>query len=119
MSLGCRRRNNLPFFVFMRKALSVSIIVSVLALAAYFSKPSESKCIKKATEEFRSKIFYTVEAAPKSVDKTLFAETLEKSFMKGLEISDKYLYREIIQNSGNRKNKIGWGAFGWVNVEIK
>jgi hypothetical protein len=103
----------------MRKAFSVSIIVSILALGAYFSKPSESKCLNNAKEEFRNKISYTVDAAPKSIDKTLFAETLEKNFLQGLEISDKYLYREIIQNSGSRKNKIGWGAFGWVNVDIK
>jgi hypothetical protein len=103
----------------MKKALYVSIAVCVLAVAAYFTKPSEETCFKKATEEFRKKIFYTVEAAPKEIDKNIFAQTLEKSFLQKLQVADKFLYREIYQRGVHGKDKIGWAAFGSVNVEIK
>lgn len=103
----------------MKKALYVSIAVCVLAVAAYFTKPSEKACIDKATKEFRTKISYTVASAPKEVEKNLFAETLEKSFLQKLKVADKFLYRDIYQETTTGKNSIGWAAFGSVNVEIK
>ena len=103
----------------MRKALALSIIVSILALAGYFTKPSEEACFQKATEEFRKKISYTVEAAPKEIDKNIFAQTLEKSFLQKLQVADKFLYRAIYQRGVNGTNRIGWAAFGWVNVNVK
>lgn len=54
----------------MKKILSVTIIISGLALAAYFTKPSEEACFEKATTEFRKKILYTVEAARERLKKT-------------------------------------------------
>ena len=103
----------------MRKALALSIIVSVLAVAAYFFKPSEEACVKKAREKFRSKISYTIESAPKEVDKNLFAETLEKNFLEKLEVSDQFLYRNIYERKGSETKKIGWAAFGLVQVDLK
>ena len=103
----------------MRKALALSIIVSILAVAAYFSKPSEEACVKKASEKFRSKISYTIESAPKEVDKNLFAEALEKSFLEKLEVSDQFLYRKIYERAGSTTKKIGWAAFGLVQVDLK
>jgi hypothetical protein len=103
----------------MRKALSLSFIVCIIALAAFLSKPTEEACIKKATEKFRSRISYTVEKAPKEIDKNLFAETLEKKFLQELEVADKFLYRDIYQNVKTTKNKIGWAAFGFVQVNLK
>jgi hypothetical protein len=103
----------------MRKALSLSIIVSVLALVAYFTKPTEEACFKKATEEFREKIFYTVESAPKEIEKSVFMRTLEKSFLQKIQVADKFLYREIYQRGVNGREKIGWAALGWVNVNVK
>lgn|SRR5688572_17731191 len=103
----------------MKKALSLSIIVSVLALVAYFTKPTEEACFKKATEEFREKIFYTVESAPKEIEKNVFMRTLEKSFLQKIQVADKFLYREIYQRGVNGREKIGWAALGWVNVNVK
>lgn len=103
----------------MRKALALSIIVTVLGIGAYSLKPSEKQCVEKAQAEFRNKIAYTVEASPKEIDKNLFARTLEKNFLQGLEVKDKFLYRDIYMNAGGAKNKIGWAAFGWVKVDIK
>jgi hypothetical protein len=103
----------------MRKALALSIIVTVLGAGAYFFKPSEKQCVEKARAEFRNKIAYSVETSPKEVDKNLFAQTLEKNFLQELEVKDKFLYRDIYMNTGGAKNKIGWGALGWVKVNIK
>lgn len=103
----------------MRKALALSIIVSILAVTAYFTKPTEEACFKKATEEYRKKISYTVDAAPKEVEKNIFAQTLEKSFLQKLQVADKFLYRTIYQRGVNGTNRIGWAAFGWISVNVK
>ncbi len=103
----------------MRKALALSIIVTILGVTAYFFKPSEKQYLQKAGEEFRKKISYTIETSPKGVDKNLFAQTLEKHFLQELAVEDKFLYKDIYQTSGGIKNKIGWGALGWVTVDIK
>ncbi len=103
----------------MRKALALSLIITVLGLAAYIFKPSEEVCIQKTQEEFRKKITYTIQASPKEVDKNLFAQSLEKNFLQALEVKDKLFYRDIFRTAGGQRIKIGWGAFGSVNVEIK
>ena len=103
----------------MRKALALSIIVTILGLTAYFLKPSEEACVEKARDEYRKKISYTVDIAPKELDKTVFAKLLEKNFLQKLEITDKFLYRDIYLKKAGVKNKIGWAAFGFVQVTIK
>src|SRR5215216_6471307 len=103
----------------MRKALTLSLIVTVLGLAAYILKPSEKECIQKARQEFRKKITYTIQASPKEVDKNLFALALEKNFLQELEVKDKFLYRDIYRTTGEQKIKIGWAVLGWINVDIK
>lgn len=103
----------------MRKALALSFIVGILTLAAYFFKPSEAACINKAKEEFKAKSFYTIQSSPKEVDKNLLAKTLENNFLQALEVKDNFIYRTIYQNAGGKKNTIGWGALGWVSVDIK
>lgn len=103
----------------MRKALTLSIIITIIGVALYFFKPSEEECIKKAQEEFQDKITYAIEASPKEIDKNLMAETLEKNFLESLEVKDKFLFRDIYQTTGGKKSKIGWAAFGWVNVALK
>jgi len=103
----------------MRKALALSIIITVLGVTAYFFEPSEKECIQKAKEKFRNKISYSIGASSKTIDKNLFAQSLVKNFLQGLEISDKFFYRDIYQNAGGVKNKIGWAALGWVNVDLE
>jgi hypothetical protein len=103
----------------MRKALALSFIVTVLSVAAYLFKPSEEACIKKARQEFLKSTSYTVDSAPTEIDKNVFAQLLEKNFLQGLEIDDKVLYRNIYQKKAGKKEKIGWGAFGYVSVDIK
>jgi hypothetical protein len=103
----------------MRKALALSFIVTVLGVLAYFFKPSEEACIKKAREEFFKSTAYTVDSAPQEIDKNVFAQLLEKNFLQGLEVDDKVLYRNIYQKKAGEKEKIGWGAFGYISVDIK
>ena len=103
----------------MRKALALSFIVTILGLAAYLLKPSEEECVKKARNEYQKKIAYTVDIAPKELNKTVFAQLLEKNFLQKLEIADKFLYRDIYQKKAGVKDKIGWAAFGFVQVTIK
>lgn len=103
----------------MKKALSLSIIASALAFLAWLTKPTEEACFKKATEKFRQSIYYTVESAPKEIEKNIFAQMLEKTFLQKIQVADKFLYRDIYQRGVDGKTKIGWAAFGWVNVELK
>ena len=103
----------------MRKAFALSLIVTILGLIAYFLKPSEEACFKKARDEYQKKIAYTVDIAPKELNKTVFAKLLEKSFLQKLEVADKFLYRDIYQKKAGVKDKIGWAAFGFVQVTIK
>ena len=49
----------------------------------------------------------------------LNAQLLEKNFLQGLEVDDKVLYRNIYQKKAGEKEKIGWGAFGYISVDIK
>jgi hypothetical protein len=104
----------------MRKALALSIILTVLAVIAYFTKPTETLCIQEAKEEFtQKKLSYTTETLPAGVDKKVFSETLEKSFLQSLQVEDHFVYRTIYQTGETTKTKIGWGAFGLVSVDIQ
>ena len=101
----------------MRKAIALAFIATCLAVMAYMMKPTDEACLKKAREEFRADKLPTV-TTPQKVNVQLLAETLETNFMGSLSIEDKFLYKDIYLVKGSRI-KIGWGAFGWVNVEIK
>ena len=94
-------------------------LAAVVGLIAYLLKPSEEACVKKARDEYQKKIAYTVDIAPKELDKTIFAKLLEKNFLQKLEVADKFLYRDIYQKKAGVKDKIGWAAFGFVQVTIK
>lgn len=101
----------------MRKALSVSIILTVLAIIAYFTKPSEEACIDKAKDEFEAKkLSYTTSTLPQGVNPDVFKETAEKNFLSSLHVVDRFLFREIVQASASGNKQIGWAAFGWINA---
>lgn len=105
---------------FMRKALSLAIIVTVLGVFAYFTKPSKDACISKAREEFRNKqLGYTLQNLPAGVNREVFQKLAEKAFLLSIQVEDKFFYRAIYQVD-NKKNKksIGWGAFSWVSVDL-
>ena len=104
----------------MRKALALSIILTILAVIAYFTKPTEMHCIQKAKEEFEvKKIAYTTETLPAGVDKQVFRETLERSFLEGLQVEDNIIFRSVYQVGDATRKRIGWGAFGFVSIELK
>jgi 2-C-methyl-D-erythritol 4-phosphate cytidylyltransferase len=101
----------------MRKAFALALIASILAVIAYLTKPSDEVCVTKAKEEFKETKLPAV-STPQKINTQLLAEALEKNFLSSLVIEDNFLYKEIYQDKG-AKTKIGWGAFGWVNVELK
>lgn len=101
----------------MRKAIALAFIATCLAIMAYMMKPTDEVCLTKAREEFRENKLPTL-TTTQEVNRQLLTETLEANFMESLKIEDKFLYKDIYLDKGTRM-KIGWGAFGWVNVEIK
>lgn len=104
----------------MRKAFALALILTVLAAIAYFTKPSEEACIKKAQQEFEEKkLSYTGQTLPAGINPEVFKETAEKNFLESLQVSDRFILREISTLSGSKKERIGWAAFGYVSVTIK
>jgi hypothetical protein len=101
----------------MRKAFALALIATSLAIMAHLTKPSDEACFTKAKEEFKEKKLPNV-STPQKVNTQLLAEALETNFMESLVIEDRVLYKEIYLDKGT-KTKIGWGAFGWVNVDLK
>ncbi|MCU7547735.1 hypothetical protein OCK74_01355 [Chitinophagaceae bacterium LB-8] len=113
---------HLPFpnfagYNFMRKALALALIATSLAIMAHLTMPSNEACLNKARKEFKENKLPTVTTAQK-VNTQLLAETLETNFMESLVIEDRFLYKEIFLDKGTRTS-IGWGAFGWVNINLK
>jgi len=104
----------------MRKALALALIATVLAVMAYITKPSDELCVLKAKEAFKETKLPTITtpATSQKINTQLLAETMEKNFEESLLIEDRFLYKNIYLVKGT-KTRIGWGGFGWVNVEIK
>ncbi len=104
----------------MKKVFTTSVLFTFLAVVAYFSKPSEEKCLEESKEIFKKgKLSYTVQTLPAKVNTEIFTETAVTSFIKSLEIKDRFLYRDVYQTKINKKTKIGWAAFGWVTIDLK
>ena len=101
----------------MRKAFSLAIIATILAIMAYLTKPSDETCIAKAIKEYKETKFPMV-STPQKINTRLLTETLQKNFISSLVIEDRLLYKEIYQVKGS-KTRIGWGVFGWVTVDLK
>jgi hypothetical protein len=101
----------------MRKALALALIATSLAIMAHLTMPSDEQCRQEAEKEFKEIKLPAVITAQK-INTQLLAETLESSFMESLVIEDRFLFKEIYLNKGTR-TQIGWGAFGWVNIDLK
>jgi hypothetical protein len=103
----------------MRKALTVSIIITFVAVVAYISKPTETRCLQEVRKVYKTQgLSYTTQALPPNINPEVLRQTAEKAFMETVEIKDRYLFRDILQLKGNTNTKIGWAAFGWVQVGI-
>jgi hypothetical protein len=112
--------NLAPLIKLMRKALALSVIVTVLAVVSYMAKPSEAACFAEIKKEFQTvKLDYTLETLPSGIDRDVFAQTAEKAFLETVEIKDQFVYRAIYQGTGDNHRRIGWGAFGVVRVDVK
>ena len=104
----------------MKKALTISVLLTAIAALAYFTKPSDDRCVQQAKQSFEEKkLSYTTQTLPSNIDKDLFRVAMEQKFSESIKIEDRFIYKEILEVSGNTKQRIGWGAFGWVNIELK
>ena len=104
----------------MQRPVALLLIMLVIATMAYFTKPSDNQCIEKAKQEFQNVMLGNVYVAnPQRINRSLLNETLTKAFMESLRVQDRFLYKEINRQRGNKKVRIGWGAFGYVSVDVK
>jgi len=104
----------------MKKALATSIIFTFLMVLAYLTKPSKEKCLQEAMETYRlKKLDYAAKTLPSNIKTGLFQETAEKAFLESIGVNDRFIYKDIYQTDNPSKTRIGWGAFGWVKVELR
>ena len=104
----------------MRRSFALLLIMVIVVLSAYVTKPSDEKCITEAKSLYRKNITSKIDQGiPSTINKQLFTETLEKVFAQTLKVQDRIVYKEIYQQRGALKADIGWGAFGIVSVDVK
>lgn len=103
----------------MRRAFSLALIVVILAVTAFLSKPSEKVCFSEARKAFRENLDRAEPAIPVSVNRDVFRSIAEKIFQQSLKVEDRFVYKVIYQEKGGDTHQIGWAAFGYVQVEPK
>ena len=104
----------------MRKPIALLLIMAVIVAIAYVTKPSDEKCIAEAKNQFRQHMLNgAASALAGKVNPSLFSYTLEKAFAESLVVKDKFLYKEIDQQKANNTVRIGWAAFGTVQVSLQ
>jgi hypothetical protein len=104
----------------MRKAVTLSLLLTALAVLSYFTKPSDEACMVEAIQSFREKkLAYTAETLPPNIDKVVFKQVVEQKFVESIKVVDRFVYKEILQVGGEKSDRIGWGAFGRVTIQLK
>jgi len=103
----------------MRRAIALALIMVIIVLVAYFTKPTRQQCMDEAVAQYEKVLDNMVENAPATVSKELFRTTLLKAFEQGLSVKDNMVYQQIYQQKGGVNNTIGWGAFGLVQIHFK
>ncbi len=104
----------------MRRSFALLIIMVVIVLIAYVTKPSNETCLTEARKQYKESVINKLSLnLPANINEKLLSETLQKSFEQSLSVQDKVVYKDILQQKGNVKVSIGWGAFGIASVDIK
>ncbi len=104
----------------MKRPIALVIIMMVILLTAYFTKPTDVRCFAEAKAQYEKQVLSSLEKnLPPTVDRTLFAITFKNAFAKSLRVQDKIIYKAIYQQKANHLYSIGWGGLGMVNVTIK
>lgn len=102
----------------MRRAIALVLIMTVIVLIAYFTKPSEQQCIKEATEQYQKVVSNAAQTVPGNISKELLQTTMQKAFEESLHVKDNMVYQQIYLQKDEGKSNIGWGAFGIVQVKL-
>ncbi len=86
-------------------------MLMLLAGIAYFTKPSDKKCIQQARVEVKSQISGDVNS-----NNAVVSNVLDHVVERAVRVEDKVLYKSISYSFGGTRRQIGWGAFGMVNI---
>lgn len=105
--------------VFMRRAIALVVIMTVIVLIAHFTKPSKEQCIKEATAQYQKVVSNAVQTLPGNISKELLQATMQKAFKESLQVKDNIVYQQIYLQKDGERNTIGWGAFGMVQINLK
>lgn len=87
----------------MKKLTIFIVIVSIILLIAFISKPSDPECRQVATDH-----------KMQSYDALLFEGLARKIVTKNISIKDRIIYKEINFSYDGSTFNIGWAAFGQV-----
>jgi hypothetical protein len=98
----------------MKRSLIIAfILLFVITIIAYVTKPSDSNCRSVAESHMKNKL----EGKMNGFRYALVERLAERTVENGISINDKVLYKQITFTfSGNTKD-IGWGAFGNVHID--
>lgn len=103
----------------MRRAIALVLIMVVIVLMAYFTKPTEQQCIQEAKGQYQKVLNNAAQSVPGNISKELLKSTMQKAFEESLQVKDHLVYQEIYLQKDDDKTNIGWGAFGIVQVNLK
>ena len=103
----------------MRRAIALVLIMVVIVLIAYFTKPTEQQCIQEAKGQYQKVLNNAAQSVPGNISKELLKSTLQKAFEESLHVKDRLVYQEIYLQKDDDQTNIGWGAFGIVQVNLK
>lgn len=89
-------------------------MLTIIAVVAYYTKPSDEKCLQQAKVEVRSQI-----SGDFSKNNSVVNNVLDNVVERAVRIEDKIFYKSISYAFGGSRRQIGWGAFGMVNIVAK
>ena len=95
----------------MKRLKYILIALAIILLVAFITKPSDETCRQKAVESLRGKTI------AKTGENDLMQKMIDLATEKGLYTRDKGLYKTIHFKFGKSDKKIGWAAFGMVNIQ--
>ena len=94
----------------MKRFKYVLITFAVVLFLAWLTKPSDESCRRHAAAALKKKT-----TARGSDD--LMQKMIELAAEKGILIEDKVFYKTINFRFGKSNKRIGWAAFGMVNIK--
>jgi hypothetical protein len=94
---------------FMKKVLNVKLLVLfILAVIAYFTKPSDEQCRTKITQELNKRGYKVAIYFQRDKNNQI------KGLVNDISIKDRLIYKDVYYYFEGENKKIGLGAFGKV-----